>query len=180
MVVKEENAKPVITETPAGKVELDHFYAQDEDFMINLFKRCKITSVKTSDDVVKVKLSDKPINQIQPTQEQKKFVIGQKNAKMVNNPEIARAEEKQSQESAKDPVGIADKRNLKATEKAITKKESQDSDDECTKVKQDNDDADDEPKAVQKASNMPALGKRKPIVGSSGIGGLNSSFKRKK
>jgi hypothetical protein len=69
---------------------------------------------------------------------------------------------------------------LKATEKAITKQESQDSDDECTKVKQDNDDADDEPKAVQKASNMPALGKRKPIVGSSGIGGLNSSFKRKK
>jgi len=49
-------------------------------------------------------------------------------------------------------------------------------------VKQDadDDDASDEPKAVQKTSNIPALGKRKPIVGSSGIGGLNSSFKRKK
>lgn len=44
----------------------------------------------------------------------------------------------------------------------------------------DDDDASDEPKAVQKASNIPVLGKRKPIVGSSGIGGLNSSFKRKK
>jgi hypothetical protein len=61
-------------------------------------------------------------------------------------------------------------------------KESQDSDDECTKVKQDadDDDASDEPKAVPKASNIPALGKRKPIIGSSGIGGLNSAFKRKK
>jgi hypothetical protein len=79
-------------------------------------------------------------------------------------------------------MGVADKRDLKAVEKAITKKESQDSDDECTKVKQDadDDDASDEPKAVPKASNIPALGKRKPIIGSSGIGGLNSAFKRKK
>lgn len=37
---------------------------------------------------------------------------------------MAKAEEKQSQESAKEPIGVADKRDLKAAEKAITKKES--------------------------------------------------------
>lgn len=45
----------MITETQAGKVELNQFYAEDDDFMINLFKRCKTTTLKAQDDVVAVK-----------------------------------------------------------------------------------------------------------------------------